>query len=328
MKLPTLLITAIAGFSLNTATSLGQDSSKPDPATVKEAIDIVKNRLERQMRRVSDLSAEIIRLDTRIEREIDYIVSDLSKVGDSRDSRTEVAKLKEKVTAGLKRSIEKYKRARSQVQLELKNTQAGQTQQDLKNDLKQFDQRINNRVNQIVTISQSLTTQKDFQEYDDYLNATRYDRTHHSEINRLKSMEKTQNKRVTQVTDKQRKDTIDALKRSIASLENQNSALASQLNSIQYAAQSDIIQEDIDRNLQALMTRDAQILTLQSYQQSPTVPISRRAAKEKENLIRDAATFLKRDVDTLFRHYTEFQKERKQQNGLMQQSQSLQALLP
>ncbi len=328
MKLPTLLITVIVGFSLNVTTVLSQDSSKPDPTTVKEAIGIVKTRLERQMRRVSDLSAEIIRLDTRIEREIAYIVSDLSQVGDSRDSRTEVAKLKEKVTAGLKRSIEKYQRVRAQVNLELQNTQAGQTRQDLKQDLKQFDARIANRVDQIVSISQSLTTQKDFQAYNDYLRDTRYDRTHHSEINRLKSMEKTQNKRVTQVTDKQRKDTIDALKRSIASLENQNKALASQLNSIQYAKQSDIIQEDIDRNRQAIMTRDAQISTLQTYQQSFTTGISRRAAKEKENLIRDAATSLKRDVDTLFRHYTEFQKERKQQNGLMQQLQSLQALLP
>ena len=106
--------------------------------------------------------------------------------------------------------------------LEVQNTEAAQTRQDLKNDLKQFDARIGNRVNQIVAISQSLTTQKDFQAYDAYLRDTRYDRTYHSDVQRLKSQEKTQNRRVTQVTDKQRKSTIDALKRSIANLENQN----------------------------------------------------------------------------------------------------------
>lgn len=298
-----------------------------NPAAVKEAIAIVKDRISRQIHRVSDLSNEIIRLDTRIEREIAQIVNDLSQVGDSQDSRTEVAKLKEKVTAGLKRSIEKYQRARAGVNLELQNTQAGQTRQDLKGDLNQFDQRIENRVNQIVKISQSLTTEKNFQAYDNYLRNTRNDRTYHSDVRRMKSEAKTQNKRVTRLTDQQRSDTIDALKRSIIQLENQNKLLKSRLNSIQYTAQADIIQEDIARNQQAIMSRDAQISALVSYQQSPTIPISRRDTKEKENLISDAASFLKRDVDTLFRHYSEFQRERKQQNGLMQQLQVLEAML-
>ncbi len=322
------LIISLGIFCLAVPSLPAQDESKPDPEAVNEAISIVKSRVDRQLQRVSDLSAEIIRLDTRIEREVELIVADLSQVGDSRDSRTEVAKLKEKVTAGLKRSIEKYQRVRSQVNLELQNTKAGQTRQDLKNDLKEFDTRIGNRVNQIVEISQSLTTQKDFQAYDDYLRDTRYDRTYYSEVQRLKSQEKTQNRRVTQVTDKQREETIDALKRSISNLENQNRLLKSRLNSIQYASQSNLIQEDLDRNRQAIMTRDAQIGALQTSQQSPTMEISRRATKEKENMIRDAASFLRRDVDTLFRHYSEFQRERKQQNGLMQQLQNLQAMLP
>ncbi|MCF6313981.1 MAG: hypothetical protein L3J39_16160 [Verrucomicrobiales bacterium] len=326
--------TLLAGVILSLLTispALAQSPNaqqKPaDPAAVKEAIAIVKERIDRQIRRVSDLSGEIIRLDTRIEREVAQIVTDLSQVGDSKDSRTEVAKLKEKVTTGLKRSIEKYQRARAGVNLELQNTQAGQTRQDLKGDLNQFDQRIENRVNQIVQISQSLTTEKDFQAYDNYLRDTRNDRSYHSDVRRLKSEARTQNKRVTRLTDQQRSDTIDALKRSITHLENQNKLLKSRLNSIQYAAQADIIQEDIDRNQQAIMSRDAQISALESYQQSPTIPISRRDAKEKENLIRDAASFLKRDVDTLFRHYSEFQRERRQQNGLMQQLQVLEAML-
>lgn len=312
------LITAFA-FPLYLLSSfeMPAQEGKADPEDVKKAIEIVKDRLDRQIVRVSDLSAEIERLDTRIEREVNRIVQDLSSVGDSRDSRTEVAKLKEKATAGLKRSIDKYQRTRSQINLQLQNSKAGQERDDLKGDLKEFDARIENRVNQIVSISQSLTTEKDFKAYDDYLRNTRYNRTFHTDVKRRKSEEQVQNRRVTQVTDKQRLDTINALKRSISNLENQNAGLKSRLNSIQYASQSDLIQEDIDRNRQAIIAREAQIGSLQTGQQTPTVEISRRATKEKENMIRDAATSLKRDVDTLFRHYSEFQRERTQKNELM-----------
>ncbi len=322
-----LIAAGVAQLFLLTTFSLPAQDTKADPDDVKEAIGIVRDRVDLKIRRVSDLSAEIIRLDTRIEREVNRIVLDLSQVGDSRDSRTEVAKLKQKVTEGLKRSISKYQRARSQANLELQNSKAGQTRQDLKVDLKEFDARIETRVNQIVSISKSLTTEKDFQAYDDYLRDTRYDRTYHTDVRRRKSDEKTQNRRVTRVTDEQRLETINALKRSISSLENQNAALKSQLNSVQYASQSDIIQEDIDRNRQAITTRDAQIGALQTGQQTPTIGISRRATKAKENMIRDAASSLKRDIDTLFRYYSEFQRERKQQNDLMDRLHWLEAML-
>ena len=283
-RLHQLLISGVILLPLLAAPPLPAQEAKPDPADVKEAISIVRDRIDRQLQRTSDLSADIIRLDTRIEREVARIVQDLSQVGDSRDSRTEVAKLKEKVTEGLKRSIQKYQRTRSQINLELQKSKTGQTREDLKGDLKQFDSRIENRVTQIVSISQSLTTEKDFQAYDDYIRDTRNDRTYHADIRRLKSEEQIQNRRVTQVTDKQRLETVNALKRSISSLENQNSALKSRLNSVQYAAQSDIIQEDIDRNRQAIMSRDAQMDALQTGQQTPTMEISRRATKEKENI--------------------------------------------
>ena len=44
-------------------------------------------------------------------------------------------------------------------------------------------------------------------------------------------------------------------------------------------------------------------------------------------MIRDAASSLRRDVDTLFRHYSEFQRERKDQNELMERLDWLEAML-
>jgi len=322
-----LFITIFALLVFHSSSLPAQDA-KPDPEDVKAAIGVVRDRIDRQVQRVSDLSKEILRLDSHIEGSVARIVQDISSIGDSADSRTEVAKLKEKAVEGLKRSIAKYQRARSQVELTLKNSKDGQSQEDLKGDLKQFEGRIENRVSQIISISKSLTTEKDFKGYEKYLRDTRYDGHYfHRNLSRKVTEEKTQNRRVTQVTDKQRLDIINALKRSITSLNNQNVALKSQMSLKINASNADIFQEDINSNLQAIVTRKKQLESMMKNQQTRTIPINRRAAREKENMIRDEANTLRRDVDTLFRHYFEFQRERKQQNDLMQQLKELEGML-
>lgn len=294
---------------------------------IKKAITVVEQRLERQQGRVSDLRAELIRLDGRIEKEVTQIVKSLESVGDSNESRVRVAQTKGKVIEGLKKSITIYQQKRSQIRAQLVKLHSAMEKAELEGDMKKFDQMSETRISQIMDLSKSLTSHEDYQKYNTYANSNYSNWGWGGNTVQEKNPDYQQNKSVTKITDKEKKSVIEALQKSIADLGTQNRALTERLDSPNFANQKDLIAEDIERNKQAITRREAQLEGILAPSTPATTPISRRAAHEMELMIRDLADDIKRDIDTLFRYYSEFQRERKQQNGLIQQLQVLKEML-
>lgn len=304
---------------------MGQASDKKSPEEIKRAISVVEQRLERQEGRVNDLRSELIRLDGRIEKGVDRIVKALESVGDSKDSRTRVAQTKGKVIEGLKKSIGIYQQKRSQVRAQLAKLRSDMEKSGLKGDMKKFDKMAEKRIDQIMELSKSLTTHEDYKKYDTYASSNYWG---WNNTVQEKNEDYVQNKRVTKITDKERKEIIAALKKSIEDLGTQNRAMKGRLDSPNFANQKDLIQEDIERNEQAIARRETQLEGMLTPTQPATTPINRRAAHEMELMIRDIADDLKRDFNTLFRRYSEFVKERSQSNALKEQLVMLKKMLP
>ncbi|NOX99266.1 MAG: hypothetical protein GXP30_05995 [Verrucomicrobia bacterium] len=302
-----------------------QNGIERSPEEIKRAIGVVEQRLERQDGRVSDLRSELVRLDGRIEKEVDQIVKALEKVGDSKDSRTRVAQTKGKVIEGLKKSIDIYQQKRSQVRAQLAKHRSDLEKAELEGDMKKFDEMSEKRIAQIMELSKSLTTHEDYKKYDTYASSN-YWNSGWGNVQE-KNEDFVQNKRVTTITDKERKEVLNALKKSIADLGSQNRALKGRLDSPNFASQKDLIQEDIARNQQAIGRREAQLEGLLTSSQPTTSPISRTAAHEMELMIRDIADDIKRDFNTLFQRYSEFVKERAQSNALKEQLTALHKML-
>ncbi len=296
------------------------------PEEIKKAISVVEQRLERQQGRVSDLRAELNRLDGRIEKEVARIVKALGKVGDSKDSRTRVAQTKGKVIEGLKKSVGIYQQKRSQIRAHLVKLRSGMEKCELEGDMKKFDQMSEKRIEQIMKLSKTLATHEDYKKYNTYVSSS-YDWGWGWGTVQEKNEDYTQNKRVTKITDKERKEVVAALQKSIADLATQNRALEARLDSPNFANQKGLIQEDIERNQQVIGRREAQLENMLTAPAPTTTAISRNAAHQMELMIRDIADDLKRDFDTLFRRYSEFVKERAQSNALIEQLTDLKEML-
>ncbi|MCF6313980.1 MAG: hypothetical protein L3J39_16155 [Verrucomicrobiales bacterium] len=317
----TVLIAALTTLLPSIAMSQAKDQNgiERSPAEIKRAIAVVEQRLARQNGRVHDLRTELTRLDGRIETEVDQILKTLEKVGDSKDSHTRVAQTKGQVIEGLKKSIVLYQQKRSQVRAELAKHREGLEKSALEGDMKKFDAMSEKRIAQIMELANTLTSHEDYKKYDTYASSNYADWGWGWSNYQEKNPDYVQNKRVTKITDKERKGILEALKKSIADLENQNRALTGRLDSSNFANQKDLIKEDLARNQQAIGRREAQLEGLLTTVATPTAPISRTAAHELELMIRDIADDLKRDFNTLFRRYSEFVKERAQSNALEEQ---------
>lgn len=296
------------------------------PEEIKRAIGVVEQRLERQESRVSDLHSEMIRLDGRIEKEVDRIVEILKNVGDSDDSRIRVAQTKGKVIEGLKRSIDIYQQKRSQIRAQLAKTRSDLEKAQLEKDRAVFDEKSEKRIDQIMELANSLTTHEDYKKYDTYATSSSWGWGLDNVVQE-KNKDYVQNKRVTNITDKEKGQIFDALRKSIEDLETQNRTLKGRLDSPNFANQKDLIQEDIERNKQAIGRREARLEEMLTSTQPNTTPINQRAAHEMELMIRDIADDLKRDFNTLFRHYSEFVKERAQSDALKEQLGELEKML-
>ncbi len=329
MRYQFLYITALSVLLPHSGMSQVKDQNgvERSPEEIKRAIGVVEQRLERQDGRVSDLRSELVRLDGRIEKEVDQIVKALEKVGDSKNSRTRVAQTKGKVIEGLKKSIDIYQQKRSQVRAQLAKHRSDLEKAELEGDMKKFDAMSEKRISQIMELCKSLTTHEDYKKYDTYASSNYSDWGWGGNAVQEKNEDYVQNKRVTKTTDKERKAVVAALEKSIADLRTQNRALAGRLDSPNFANQKDLIQEDIARNKQALGRREAHLESMMTPSKPTTTPISRTAAHEMELMIRDIADDLKRDFNTMFQRYSEFVKERAQSNALKEQLTALHKML-
>jgi len=312
---------------LGMAQTLDRNGIERSPEEIKKAINVVEQRLKRQQGRASDLRAELIRLDSRIEKQVAQIVKSLESVGDSNDSRIRVAQTKGKVIEGLKKSITIYQQKRAQIRAQLVKLHSGMEKAKLEGDMEKFDQMSETRITQIMDLSKSLTTHEDYQKYNTYANSNYSDWGRGWSTVQEKNPDHQQNKSVTKITDKEKKSITAALQKSISDLGTQNRALKERLNSPNFANQKDLITEDIERNKQAITRREAQLESILTPSTPATTPISRRAAHEMELMIRDLADDIRRDFDTLFRRYSEFVKGRAQSNALTEQLNDLEEML-
>lgn len=122
--------------------------------TLRPKVDFLKRSLEREQRRVKETDRELLLLDTDIEDRIDQLVTVLTTVKDSPTTDGAVAKLKARVLAGLRRTVDLYVKERH------RNRQHGWNTEKL-------DERIDKRVKQMAQLAASLPDVGNIDEYAD-----------------------------------------------------------------------------------------------------------------------------------------------------------------
>ena len=236
--------------------------------------------------RTALLRDELKALDTRIEGRVGSIIGALQSVGDSKDSKTKVARMKEQTIEALKKNIGYYQTKRAALQEEMRRPTLRLTDEQKRKGIAVFDERIEKRVAEILAVQKSLPAHKDTGEN---RNGTTY----------AVNEDHRQNQRVTAYTNSQRKEVEDGLRRSIARIEQQNRALKT----------ANAPAEEIAKNDALLAERRRQLATALSPAATPTHEIGQKEALDLDKAMQTAIGELRKDFTTLFARYSAYLQE-------------------
>lgn len=251
--------------------------------------------------RVVLLRDEIKSLDQNIENRIDVLVGALKSVGDSKNSRTKVARMKEDTIAALNKNIDYIRRKRDALVEQLRNPSMGLTQDQVKRGVAFFNDRIEKRVGQIIALQKSLPTHQDYERYK-VTGSTWVGPTYAA------NPDYEQNQRVTNYTNSSRKAITDGLRASIDRLDQQKRTLTSALSGAD-ATRAAALKAEIAKTDALIAARRQQLATALAPVETPTRKIGSREAGDLDKAMRTSVEDLRRDFTTLFARYSAFLPE-------------------
>jgi cob(I)alamin adenosyltransferase len=275
----------------------------------RQSVVDLESHIAQREQRLAEWGKDIVELNARIEKRVDELVNLLAGLRDSQDSRRRVTQIKKEAIEGLEKGIERYRSKRKEIR-EMVRTGSDEAL----GDLGKIDEHIIKRIDQIAELTKSIPAHEDVEKYESdggsYWNGY-YDGGRVSE-------EWKQNRRDSSASDKQRKDTAEALEKAIKRLEERRRSLKSQL------AEGGLTESAKTLYVAELGQIDAYEAHLQSLQGDVIAgggsaggrAIGLEQAQDIENMIKDARTDLREDAARLFRSYDQFVRGRHYLEGL------------
>lgn len=264
---------------------------------------LLKSQLQAREARADLLLSELKATDSRIEDTIDRVVETLRMVNDSQDSRTKVARIKSDTVDGLGRLIGIYQQKRAALQEELRRPVLNLSVEEKQRAISKFDARIEKRVQQILELSKSLPSQKDYEQYKEMENGW-YGTTF------AVNEDYKQNRRLTTQTNAQNSKIIKGLQNSIDRLDRQSRTLNTQLAAAATEAQKTMLADEIKKTDALIKTRRTQLTAVFVPSDAATRPVGQAEANNFDKALRQTVDSLKRDFTTLFQRYSAYLSER------------------
>ena len=296
---------AVLAISLGVAPNLWSAAAPPQPGLDKAAL---KAQVDAREKRADVLLDELRALDDRIESTVDRVMETLKMVGDSKDSRTKVARLKEQTIAGLQKNIAYYQQRRASLQEEMRRPTLYLTPEEKQRAIAKFDSRIEKRVVQVLELAKSLPTHKDYDRYKT-VEGGWYGPTY------VQNEDYKQNKRLTAHTNTQRNEILKGLQRSIDRLEQQGRSLQSQFVAASNEAHRKMLMDELAKNNALIKTRQQQLAETSTAFETATRPVSGKEAQDLDMTLRKTVDSLRREFTTLFQRYSAYIIERSNVNA-------------
>jgi len=245
--------------------------------------------------------------DARLEKGIADLVGLLQSANDSPETRIRVTLLKEQVAKSLAKSIGYYRTKRQATRAALERRDLGYDPADLRQGLALLDERIEKRIAQIVELTRSLEVSADFEKYlVEYDDDDGWDDNKHYRINE----DWAQNRRVTALTDQDRRQVSEALAENIAELDRRERDLKSRLANAT-GTPKELLEEDLAdvRRRQGIRASQASELSIPTAEATVSVDLQR--ARELQALVKDVSNDLREDFFDIFRLYNGVLAERR-----------------
>ena len=264
----------------------------------KQYGDALTAEAVKSQERLAALSQQLQALDADIESRVDRIVSLLATVKDSTDSKGRVRRSKDKAIAGLRNGISYYVRERDRRNKELAAGGSPASKEGLSSDVQALGGRIEKRVEQILTLANSMTQNEEFGRYERYRN-TEFD--YNTETKEFRRFEKD-----VSGTSKTKAEVIQELKASVDKQNREIKELHDLLLMTSDPQRKERLQEQIAEKEEIVADRREQVTALLSAPAPDTKPVSSDGAFEIDKLLAEMTLDLQRD----FRKFQQLVSER------------------
>lgn len=287
------------------------DGQPIDMEARRQSVVNLARHIEQREKRLEELRSDIRALDKRIETRADELIKMLTEITDSQESKTRVVQLKTRAIEGLRRWIRIYQDRRGQIVESLKREGEHLPKEELAEVLDAVDRRVDKRVDQIIELTASMGEHQDVKKYENDSEAYSYRNGYYYETSRV-SEEWKQNRRETTMTDKNRKELIDALKGAIERLESRRASLDDTIKNRGLSpAEKEIQLEELGRIDGSIDRRRRELKDLASPTGGASgQPLGRNKAHDIEQLLEDAGEDLSEDFRQFLRMFDELIKER------------------
>lgn len=306
MKQPMLTIRRLT-FILALLGTAGAGAQTAAPAPDK---NVLKARLAAQQKRANLLLDEIKFADARIEDRAEDILATLRMVGDSKDSRTKVSRMKQQTISDLQKNIAYYQQKRAWLEEQMRRPTFNLTADEKRRIIARFNERIEKRVNQILEMNKSLPKHQDYERYEpsgsSWYGGTTY----------VESEDYRHNKMLASNSNTQRDKLTKGLQTSIDRLERNNRTLAQQQLSASNEEIKRACMEEQRKNDELIKERRTQLQEVFTSTGTSTRPISVNEAQALDNTMKKSIASLRQEFTTLFQRYWTWIGEQSSVNNL------------
>ena len=290
-----------------------EEKKQPTQEEVRHTIAVLEKRVALQEKKIKDVTDEMIRIDENLERQVNNIVEQIAAMSDSQDSGTKMIERKREVIEGLKRSAEFFAKERDRRNRELaRPTELNVPKEDLAQDVAALDERIEERVAQILAVTASLAEHEDYKKYEAYQSSVYGGyRGYSSHVQgRRKTDEYRQNERETKKSVNTKKKIHQELQEGIDRLKRENKQLE---NKLKYATNEDeqaLFRDQIAYNSEIISKREAQMLSVVSDVNPGQKKVSRKAANTFDKMLQEASVDFRSDHNRLVQLNKQRDRER------------------
>ncbi|GAA5129172.1 hypothetical protein GCM10023212_36860 [Luteolibacter yonseiensis] len=285
---------------------LSQTPPAIDYAARVESVADLKEHIAQREVRFESVKKDLHALDERVEKQISDIVTRLSSLRDSNESKTRVANVKADVMHALVRTTGVYRQKRMEA-FERIRKDPGAPKEMLEREIAIFDERVGKRIQQIVEIARSQPGHVDIEKYES--DGGHYWRGWAVENTRI-SEDWKQNRRDSTSDEKIRRELVEGLDKALERNQARRASLASNLATGKQTENSkEAMEEELGRT-------DAIIDDLRAQKRELTLPsvgatreIGRDEARDGEAMLDDARADLARDMAEIMRKFTELDRE-------------------
>ena len=179
-------------------------------------------------------------------------------------------------------------------------TELNVPKEDLSQDVAALDERIKERVDQILAITASLAEHEDYKKYENY-QVTSYGgyNRYSTHVRSRKSDAYKQNERATQKSVNTKKKIHEELQESVDMLKHENAQLEKKLKYTENVDELALYRDQIDYNTGLIPKREAQMLSVVADPNPGQKKVSRKAANTIDKMLQDAAVDIRGEHNRL-----------------------------